>query len=53
MKLSAKQILSLIMCAAYVYENGNVRITFDKDLRTGLHALDIFDPNLDPVIALT
>ncbi|WP_338552086.1 polyphosphate polymerase domain-containing protein [Paenibacillus sp. KS-LC4] len=36
----------------YVYENGNVRITFDKDLRTGLHALDIFDQNLDPVIAL-
>lgn len=36
----------------YVCENGNVRITFDKELRTGLHATDIFDPNLDPVRAI-
>lgn len=36
----------------YVCHNGNVRITFDKELRTGLHATDIFDPKLEPVRAL-
>ncbi|MNE69375.1 VTC domain protein [compost metagenome] len=36
----------------YVYENGNVRITFDKELRTGLHAVDIFDQSLEPVRAI-
>lgn len=36
----------------YICRNGNVRITFDKQLRTGLHSLDIFDQELDPVGAL-
>lgn len=36
----------------YVCKNGNVRITFDKELRTGLHATDIFDRSLQPVPAL-
>lgn len=36
----------------YVCDNGNVRITFDKDLRTGLHAIDIFDNSLKPVRAI-
>ncbi|MBA9088186.1 hypothetical protein FHR92_004682 [Fontibacillus solani] len=36
----------------YVCHNGNVRITFDKELRTGLHAIDIFDPDLKPVQAI-
>ncbi|WP_151734850.1 polyphosphate polymerase domain-containing protein ['Paenibacillus yunnanensis' Narsing Rao et al. 2020] len=36
----------------YVCHNGNVRITFDKELRTGLHATNIFDPELRPVKAL-
>lgn len=36
----------------YVYRNGNVRITFDKQLRTGLHSVDIFDKQLMPVSAL-
>ncbi|MCA0755156.1 polyphosphate polymerase domain-containing protein [Paenibacillus sp. N4] len=36
----------------YVCVNGNVRITFDKELRTGLHAVDIFDPKLRPVRAI-
>jgi hypothetical protein len=36
----------------YVCENGNVRITFDKELRTGLHAIDVFDRNLKPVRAI-
>lgn len=36
----------------YVCHNGNVRITFDKELRTGLHAIDIFDSELKPVQAL-
>lgn len=34
---------------AYVVKTGNVRITFDKDLRTGLNGIDPFDPNLYPV----
>ncbi|RJX41335.1 polyphosphate polymerase domain-containing protein [Paenibacillus pinisoli] len=36
----------------FVNEHGNVRITFDKELRTGLHATDIFDPELAPVSAI-
>ncbi|AZK48761.1 polyphosphate polymerase domain-containing protein [Paenibacillus lentus] len=35
-----------------VYPYGNVRITFDKDLRTGLHQMDIFDKDLKPVAAM-
>ena len=30
---------------AYVYPFGNVRITFDKDLKSGLALTDIFDPD--------
>jgi len=36
----------------YVSQHGNVRITFDKELRTGLNNIDIFDPDLKPVSAL-
>lgn len=36
----------------YVYKHGNVRITFDKQLRTGLNGIDIFDPELKPIPAL-
>lgn len=36
----------------YICDNGNVRITFDKELRTGLHATDIFDETLNPVPAI-
>lgn len=31
---------------AYVYELGNVRITFDKKLAAGVNTTDIFDPKL-------
>lgn len=37
---------------AFVVRTGNVRITFDKDLRTGLNKIDPFDPKLRPVKAL-
>lgn len=37
---------------AYTSFNGNVRITFDKQLRTGLNELDIFDPNICTVNAI-
>jgi hypothetical protein len=37
---------------AFVARTGNVRITFDKDLRTGLNNIDPFDPELHPVKAL-
>lgn len=36
----------------YVCANGNVRITFDKELRTGLHATDMFNKQLETVRAL-
>jgi len=36
----------------YVCPNGNVRITFDKELRTGLHVMDVFDRELSPVRAI-
>ncbi|MFJ8065527.1 polyphosphate polymerase domain-containing protein [Psychrobacillus sp. NPDC096426] len=31
---------------AYIYEPGNVRITFDKRLAAGVNTVDLFDPNL-------
>lgn len=31
---------------AYLYGAGDVRITFDKELRAGVHSYDIFDPEL-------
>ncbi len=36
----------------FVCHHGNVRITFDKDLRTGLHSLDMFNKDLHPVRAI-
>ncbi|HIW31994.1 MAG TPA: polyphosphate polymerase domain-containing protein [Candidatus Paenibacillus intestinavium] len=36
----------------YVSRYGNVRITFDKQLRTGLNNINVFDPNLKPIAAL-
>ncbi|MDQ0091538.1 hypothetical protein J2T12_004975 [Paenibacillus anaericanus] len=36
----------------YVCHNGNVRITFDKELRTGLNSTDIFDEALNSVPAI-
>lgn len=37
---------------AYVCPSGNVRVTFDKELRTGLHAVDIFNRDLNAVRAI-
>ena len=31
---------------AFVYEPGNVRITFDMDIRTGIYSNNIFNPSL-------
>ncbi len=36
----------------YVSANGNVRITFDKELRTGLHSVDLFNRELLPIQAI-
>lgn len=36
----------------YVCANGNVRLTFDKELRTGLHSTAMFDPCVCTVPAL-
>lgn len=37
---------------AYVYRIGNVRVTFDKSIRTGIYSKDIFDENLPTVQAI-
>ncbi|ADL51232.1 polyphosphate polymerase domain-containing protein [Clostridium cellulovorans] len=34
---------------AYVYKMGNVRITFDKSIRTGINSRNLFDENLTTV----
>lgn len=36
----------------YVCHNGNVRITFDKELQTGLNSTDIFDEALNSIPAI-
>lgn len=36
----------------YINMHGNVRITFDKQLKTGLFSTDLFDPNLNTVSAI-
>ncbi|WP_409347079.1 polyphosphate polymerase domain-containing protein [Paenibacillus sp. MBLB4367] len=36
---------------AYISYAGNVRITFDKQLRTGLNSVDIFNPELSTIHA--
>lgn len=36
----------------FVCPYGNVRITFDKELRTGLHSVDLFDKELLPIRAI-
>lgn len=37
----------------YTHSNGNVRITFDKDLKSGLHRTDLFSRDLSMVRALS
>lgn len=37
---------------AYIYPMGNVRVTFDKSIRSGLFSTDIFDQNVPTVEVL-
>lgn len=37
---------------AYIYRLGNVRITFDKNIRTGIYSTKIFDNNLPTIEAI-
>ncbi|NFN87332.1 polyphosphate polymerase domain-containing protein [Clostridium sporogenes] len=37
---------------AYVYPTGNVRITFDKNIRTGIYSTKIFDDNISTINAI-
>ncbi len=37
----------------YIHPNGNVRITFDKDLKSGLHRTDLFSRELSTVRSLS
>jgi hypothetical protein len=50
-RLLAPQVIVDYVREPFVCPNGNVRITFDKELRTGLHAVNLFDPDLRPVSA--
>lgn len=34
---------------AYVYDPGNVRVTIDRDIRTGLFSTDLFNPDLPTI----
>jgi len=49
-RLQAKVIVDYLR-EAYIYPYGNVRITFDKELRTGLSSTDLFQPDLPTVSA--
>lgn len=33
----------------YIYNPGNVRITFDTDIRSGIYAINLFDPDLSGI----
>jgi hypothetical protein len=48
--LRAKTIVDYVR-EAYICPWGNVRITFDKNLRTGLNGTNLFDPRLPTVSA--
>ena len=37
---------------AYIYPTGNVRITFDKDIRTGIHSKSIFDATVPTISSI-
>ncbi|NMO97589.1 polyphosphate polymerase domain-containing protein [Paenibacillus lemnae] len=50
-RLAPKVIVDYVR-EPYVYTHGNVRITFDKELRTGLHQTDIFNKDLTSIRAL-
>ena len=49
-RLRAKTIVDYVR-EAYVCPQGNVRVTFDKHLRTGLTGTNLFDPHLPTVSA--
>ncbi|NHN32088.1 polyphosphate polymerase domain-containing protein [Paenibacillus agricola] len=51
-KLLRPKVIVEYIREPFVCHNGNVRITFDKELRTGLHAIDIFDKKLYPIRAI-
>ncbi|MUG89214.1 VTC domain-containing protein [Paenibacillus timonensis] len=51
-QLLAPRVIVDYVREPFICPNGNVRITFDKELRTGLHAVDLFDPDLRPVSAI-
>ncbi|UQZ83916.1 VTC domain protein [Paenibacillus konkukensis] len=50
-KLLRPKVIVDYVREAYVAESGNVRLTFDKQLKTGLHSVDLFNPELATVNA--
>lgn len=51
-KLLRPRVIVDYLREPYVAQTGNVRITFDKNLKTGLHAVDIFNKQLQTVHAI-
>lgn len=51
-RLLAPVVIVDYLREAYVHPAENIRITFDKHLRTGLRGYDLFDPRLPTVPAL-
>lgn len=45
-RLMRPKIIVDYLREAYFLDEGNVRITFDKQLQAGTHSVDMFDPNL-------
>ena len=52
-KLLRPKVIVDYVREAYIQPNGNVRITFDKDLKSGLHRTDLFNRELSMVRALS
>lgn len=51
-KLLRPKVIVDYLREPYVAQTGNVRITFDKNLKTGLHAVEIFNKELPTVYAI-
>ncbi|AJS61253.1 polyphosphate polymerase domain-containing protein [Paenibacillus sp. IHBB 10380] len=51
-KLLRPKVIVDYVREAYIAQSGNVRITFDKHLKTGLNSVDLFNPDVPMIHAL-
>ncbi|MGF7048443.1 hypothetical protein J2T13_002951 [Paenibacillus sp. DS2015] len=51
-KLLRPRVIVDYVREAYIAHTGNVRITFDKHLKTGLNSIDLFNPDVPTIHAL-